>query len=602
MPDGFLSYGAGKAASYKHDFQRDIDRLYQREAYAAQVKAEREKKAQYWGQLMQEQNATNPSITKDLEEKYKQWNNEIADFAINNPGFETDVNKMQQMHSLTDRYLNNDLILEDKQGHQEFQKLKQAYNNGDITEDQWAVEMERYEAWMNDYKSMDQEGNKIGPYVFSNPKQISVNEIVKNANDQLTQVTRAFIKEGRIIKEQTTEDLYGFSDTYYQGLNPDEKASVDRQFKSFKNDPRFANVYETPQEMLADMIKHGEPELLDDTGYDPMELIRARARATAGTEAGKYIPYYWREVYNKYLQNGEVGESVHNLAFTEFGGVDNYLSVPPGGKKFYVYDKDQNLMPVELSGSIVSKGGGRIFSATPGDAAGSMAFAEATVAITTDVSDSNVVVSSNGKKIYLNGKEISYDSLSKRDQDLIEVNEETGKFSKIEDPTYAEKLESLGFTKKSITLPAEINIPGMSSEKIVADAWVGQVVTKASFGERERDTYDRARGNTSEAMSAANRAGIYSDSGLDELQALSFQGNTRAEDMAKERINRTIGNDLLTQWGIRPDDVEWQAGDEIGHWYYPYTENGEKYVVRHDHNSGSTNRVKNDQLYDILKR
>ena len=67
---GFLNFGAIKGLSHGHDFQRDIDRLYDRERYAMEVRKERENKARYYGDLLQKQQATTPYNTQRLEGYY----------------------------------------------------------------------------------------------------------------------------------------------------------------------------------------------------------------------------------------------------------------------------------------------------------------------------------------------------------------------------------------------------------------------------------------------------------------------------------------------------------------------------------------------------
>lgn len=143
---GFLSFGSAKGLSFQNDFEKDTDRLYQQEAYRTQVQAEKEKKTAYYAKLLEEKAAVAPSMTRELETYYKDLNNKIADFAIENPNFESDVAKLQEFNKLADGYINNDFIRKDVQSQENFTKLQEAVNKGDLERGspEWEAEMDRY--------------------------------------------------------------------------------------------------------------------------------------------------------------------------------------------------------------------------------------------------------------------------------------------------------------------------------------------------------------------------------------------------------------------------------------------------------------------------
>jgi hypothetical protein len=168
--------GISKGLSWTNDWDKDIDRVYQREEYAANVRAEKERKTQYYAGLLKQGHATNPRTEGELNEFYKGLNNELADFVVANPNFETDVNAMQKFLDISDRYLNNDILRRDLQVSQEFERLR---NNTDkLTPSQLRKEMDRY----NEYITSEP-GSDVAPYVFSNPKIKTTGELVKEMSD-----------------------------------------------------------------------------------------------------------------------------------------------------------------------------------------------------------------------------------------------------------------------------------------------------------------------------------------------------------------------------------------------------------------------------------
>jgi len=174
---GFLDYGSGKGLTVAHDWAKDTQNLFQTEALKARAQQEKEQKTAFFANQLQEGKAVAPANTKRLQDFYLTHNKKVADFVIKNPNFETDVTKMTEFMSLTDQYINNDIIREDQQVQEEFAKLKGAINNGKLRDHEQFAEMQKY----NDYK----DGKTDEPYIFIEPQRADIEKTIADINKNL---------------------------------------------------------------------------------------------------------------------------------------------------------------------------------------------------------------------------------------------------------------------------------------------------------------------------------------------------------------------------------------------------------------------------------
>jgi hypothetical protein len=573
---GFLGYGSAKAASYEHDFDKDIDRLYQREAYRARITAEKERKAAYYAELMKEHNAVSPAINRQLEEHYKTLNNQIADFAINNPGFETDVNLSQQFNAMTDGYLNNDLVRKDKQSQAEFEKLKAASASGDMTQAEYDSNMERYDEWL-------QTGQD--PYTFTNIQKFSLFDAVKIANDQLESQTIITSDGRRITKtvETDLEDIGMTASSQYRN-NPEVKRVVDADWATIPDE--YKSLYKTPVGYYAKMIENGEPFTKDDHAYDEFWLLKQRAALSGEPTGEDAIPiHYLQDVYQPYIENGEVSPNPNNIYFTEFASPNGRITNSASGRNFHYRNKDGALTDFTLYGDIQASkmGAVRIFSAKPGDQTGGSAMAEIPVNIMTNATDHNLVISDKGR-IYRGGDQVGIDELSEKERSLIQLNEETGLYEWLIPQEYKDQLIEAGFEKKKITIPGSLEF-GFEDQVIQADAWVGTIVAPANFSITSRKGYEESK-LTAKEFSTATAAGTYSEaSDLNLLASAASQGDRRAAELAEGRIFRT-GSANYTyksgeptslpkgmKWTPTPGGAGWSAKKTINAFEYTFVFN-----------------------------
>jgi hypothetical protein len=167
--------GMTKGLSFANNWDNDIARLYQREELAARIRTEKERKTQYYANLLKQGHASNPRAEKELTEYYKGLNNELADIVIQNPDLETNVTAMEKFLNVSDRYINNDILRIDKQVAGEFEKLRNAVSQGVLEPDEYEAEMKRYDQYIN-----SNPGEAVEPYVFTNYPKVTTDELISD--------------------------------------------------------------------------------------------------------------------------------------------------------------------------------------------------------------------------------------------------------------------------------------------------------------------------------------------------------------------------------------------------------------------------------------
>lgn len=169
-----LGLGIAKGVSYVNDWEKDIDRVYQRAEYAAKIQTEKERKTAYYAELLKKGHATNPRTELELNGFYKGLNDKLATFFTENPNFETDIDAMQKFRDIQDQYLNNDILRRDVQVGQQREKLENAVATKQISKAGYEENMARY----NEYIDPANVG-KDNPFVFVNYQQKTTEDILK---------------------------------------------------------------------------------------------------------------------------------------------------------------------------------------------------------------------------------------------------------------------------------------------------------------------------------------------------------------------------------------------------------------------------------------
>ena len=350
MPRGLTA-----GAAYKHDFQRDIQQLYQRENYAAQVRQEKERKTMYYAELLKQGHAESPYNTKRLDAFYDGLNKKIADFAIENPNFETDVTKMQAFMNLSDQYLNNDILREDMQVKQEFEKLRDAVSKGDITKSEYEEEAARYASYINQEPDTLE---KADPYVFIKPNRVSMGEILEDGIGTIKPGLMTAIKNGQII-EMSDIDPDAFIDTADRLYSDEDyRKTIDKAYAEAGH-----KIAPTPQEYLEQLLRYGVPLKNTLEGYtEEYKAMIKNAAAEAGVQ--DYYSKFVSRMRSK-LQGGDgvVEANSNTIALTGFmkSGQQRTLN-PTGDERFMLKNEKGEVTTanINLPINFTAKTGGNL--------------------------------------------------------------------------------------------------------------------------------------------------------------------------------------------------------------------------------------------------
>ena len=342
---GFLNYGSAKGLSTKHDFQKDIQNLYQAESYKAQIRAEKEQKTKYYASLMKEHTAVAPSMVRELEGKYKDLNKQIAEFAVKNPHFETDVNLMQEFNTITDQYLNNDSVRKDIQAQEQFEFLKAEYNKGDMEEDEFEIEMDRYTDWME---------NGGNGYVFQKPNLPIYTDILvasetalsPDVYPELDQETGRYTSISRTPIGRIRERAYADFSV------PKTAKVITKAFNdNVLNNPKFKEMYSSPLQWHVAVLNQNEAVKIVNTAFTPNSGRSASEQRAAEKLMRESFPHFSINVGSSYSSdNGIVEGDKAIAAFTPWLEKNGIVNFGKNGPR--IWRQDENGTYIELTDTL----------------------------------------------------------------------------------------------------------------------------------------------------------------------------------------------------------------------------------------------------------
>lgn len=335
--------GISKGLSFSNDWNKDIDRLYQREEYAAGVRARKQQDAEWFADKLKKGHGSTPYVEGRLNEFYKEKTKIIADWAIANPGFRTDIGLMEKWNDMTGELLNNDILREDLQVKQNFEKLQTAVASKQITKAHYEREMEKYKAYAQADPS-----EQATPYVFENPLEIDPMKLIADAQAILRPV-RSFETKGN--KEITTEGIdpikaLNLANDQYS--DEDSKVVIDKLYSNaLETDPNIKTLFPTVQKYWASKIIAGDELRVIGENFNAEYLAGLRS----GSKDKPVGLYFMRNEYDK-IKNLEDGQSVpgtsYALALTAFGGRESINTSPNDGILVKSNNSD-GYMPLDAS-------------------------------------------------------------------------------------------------------------------------------------------------------------------------------------------------------------------------------------------------------------
>lgn len=487
-----IPIGIAQGLSYRHDFEKDMERVYQNAAYAEKIKAQKEQRTQFYANLLKKGHAVSPALTKKLEGFYSDLNDKLAQFVIDNPDFETDIGKMQEFISITDNYLNNDIIRTDLQSQQNYAKMQDAMSNGKMTKSMIEREGEKYQKYLETGEQ----------YVFDGAPPVSLNDITafiaKNIGyEDVTQQIGNHIyrikqpKPGSIRKN--VKEAYLSNEEYQEVIN-----------NAWNELGDWKNLYNSPLEMVESLVEN-------KSDYTKLDQGLTAETSAAIKNAANYDDFinFQDSLHSQLITKGRTSSNPTNLIFGTAGGLNRQLPIGPSGSNFMIVDFDdkaQDYSPtgknIRLSGKVTVTGGGELVALPNGETA-----IIETVAIN-PVMTRNLRVTRENEIQKFNGKEwidVAYTDLNPEEQGYIEL--ENGNFKLATDSEYAARLEESGFKKVKRQIRGFDSMGRSYTE--VADVYVGTIAEKAEFTEDKFVLYNKAMGGTGEKVSNTYSTGQY---------------------------------------------------------------------------------------------
>lgn len=492
---GFLSYGSGKALSYQHDYGKDMDRLYQREAYKVQVEAERQRKSAYYASLMKQHPAAAEYNQKRLEQFYLDKTSEVADFAMKHPNWQDDVMQTQKMNSIMDSFLNNDIVREDLQVQAEWEKVKQAYSSKQITQAEYDENAARYEKYRT-------EGGDA--FVFANPKRKEMPEILESINKQLAgkQYDYTNKKTGEIMRVQQTSD----ADIHFAAISaltdPEIRRAVELEYNNIPTEDKGA--FKSLTDFFMQRIKTGEEFNTARIGYDELYAYQAKKSYDGST----YHRHYLTNVYEPLARGENISPHDALLAFSSYAEVGNVIAfgtdATARGEDFKAYGKDNTMSDISIKGSTKALGSAGM------KMIGGVAYVGTTIQVLVDpeLESLNPELTDEEKK--LPAKEQRRRRKEKEDE-ILHAQASSRKM--------VQDLEDHGFT---VSMQYEDSLlPSFNGSTRKASVYVGTVWEPAKFDEMSRKQYDMTFSGQKDDV--AKNAMAY-DENINVLEAIS-QGN-----------------------------------------------------------------------------
>jgi len=498
---------------------------------------------------MKEQTAVAPVNTKKLEEFYVGLHKEIADKAINNPGWETDVTKTQEMYCLMDQIINNTIVKEDQEVQQQWNATKEAYNKGDLKKDEYEFLAAKYDAYKN---------TGGDPYVFANPKRKDMPEILQDLNEwlkpQVTETTDP--TTGKITKTSITpnENIHMAA---VMGLrDPDIDFVISKRYNTLP--PEDSKLYKSKTEYFEMLIKAGEVYGKEAAGYDE-RMLAAYKKSLDGSAAEGYHRFYQNQVYEPLRTNGETASDQANIAFTEAGALKQPLVMGANGRNFKVYGKgSNNITDLNIKGNVVTTGAGKVIDK------GGVPWVQTQVLVS--LTDDTPLLDASGKPVMREMDE-------KEKADFRKKNGKNAQYEQVQKGLMAEGLLENGFTVQKVTDAGLLESLGMNGQVITSDIYVGTILLPADFSEANRIKYDNFYNTETEVAKGA----AYYDEKLN-VEEVIKTGNIA---VASSLINKNVLKDMSTELDTQIDNLSWRQDEADPYVFYSEdTANNYKYDFR----------------------
>lgn len=299
----FLNYGSVKGLSHQHDFQKDIDRLYDQQRYATEVRREKEGKARYYGEMLQKQQATTPYNTRRLESYYDELSTELADFVVSNPNFETDINLQREFQGISQRFQDNDIIREDAQVAQAYEELRKQHAAGNMTQGMMEKEME-------DYLRYSETGGD--PYVFKNFSQVDFIGMSTQIASSLQPEIKSVLVNGQ-VRTTSVYDPKQINGLVKSFLSVEENALAAE--KAYKN-VEASGLYDSPEDHLRQTVENQLNSKDVHAGWSPLFGLAEKAALKKQMEVADINPVFTSQYTEPLFSKGRVAANINHITLS----------------------------------------------------------------------------------------------------------------------------------------------------------------------------------------------------------------------------------------------------------------------------------------------
>jgi hypothetical protein len=300
--------GLGKGLAVEHDFGADINRLYQRENMRAQINVEKHRKAQLYGEMMKKPHVRGEYNTKRLETHIQDVNNRLADFVTANPGWETDPGLFAEFSTLTDEYINNDIVREDIQVQKNYEAFQSQASSGKL-------KSSMIEKNMNEYTNYIEHGNNGHPYLFMNPLEINTTDLLKESQSILAadDYTESYIAPNGLLAYRSISripDAAIQTEVNANFKDPDKAQAIMAEYEAVGGKA----IAPTAKQYWFDRQQGAASESRRRAGYDEAALAAYKG-GLDGNDQSQVPSYYQSDVLDRidqananYVKSGDLAD------------------------------------------------------------------------------------------------------------------------------------------------------------------------------------------------------------------------------------------------------------------------------------------------------
>jgi len=339
----FDDYGVQRGLAYKHDWNAATDRMLQFEQHKQQRQLQREKKAQFYASKIERGNVSTKYNSQRLQKYYDQLNEELGTFLVENPDWEQDIMKVNEFNSLTDKYLNNQIMAEDMRVKKDFELIKQDRANMDYEHFNYLMEL--HEKYDNQEVGDDPLAEGQVKFGYIPEPQLDVLATIGRYSKLVGMKSETYeTKDGkRVSISKPDEDKVNAAWAMIQS-DPKAMRTFDHAWKNYKG-----TDYSNPE----DFVKAGLRSTKNIESA--IETLRPRGNGSGGSDDLPLNAYSYNLLSGLIKSANESKDGIgrynvgeEGVVFTDYGKVGALVNPNDDGVKFAARkDENGNVIPAD---------------------------------------------------------------------------------------------------------------------------------------------------------------------------------------------------------------------------------------------------------------